>query len=1219
LNSYFFFINLYDLGYLGTIFVGLALAILLWFTKKVNRTANRFLTLALLTIVLQMVWVLGINIRLDTYFPHWSWLPLQYSLALGPLIYLYVLKVTRQKYQLGWKDLIHLFPVLIEQGAFALELKESIGSSTATYNTLAFQHLNPVVRLLFFISVVTYLYWSGKLIRYYYRNLKFNGGDRSLHELKWLNGFLKGIFLLWLGWIIYLAIDYFHYRDQSYTKTNYPFYLLLAIILIRMVILAILRSDLEEASAAPFHRQMLPVAIKQKGSWLKQKVKSNMYYQDTELSLSSLAEKLDLHPHELSRIINTVLKKNFNDFINEYRVQEVIQKMQEPAYSHLTLLGIAFTAGFNSKSTFNRVFREMTGKSPAEYMSNLKKERPSYHLRPYSNSAAVILSHDPTVGWSREKSNRNFTFRSYLKQTMIKNYLKTIWRNALRHKANTAINVIGLALGISCWLFIFLWVQNEMAVDNFHAQGKKLYAVYMNVTFSGKVISSYVTPSNYNGQTDYLVEDIRQTVPQIKDLSYYATGYDLPWGHPETFQVGEKIVKLQGSRASKDFFKMFSYPLIQGNAENALRVMNGIAISRHMAEMFFGSPANAMGRTLRYENRLNFIVTAVFENVTNQSSLKFDFMFNWDAQNKLLKWASNDFKTYVQLSENADPKIVEEQMNQYVQKKIKIPGYTIKIKMGLQPYGEQHLHNIFFNGKPDGGRIEYVRLFRGVAIFILLIACINFMNLTTAGSVKRAKEIGVRKVIGSSRTNLIGLFYGESLFFSFLAMILSLIVLCLFLPVFNQLTNEDLSYPFGNIIFWISLISVTVGTGVIAGTYPAIYLSSLKPVRVLKGVLKFSQRVTWFRKSLTVFQFVLSIILFISTIVILRQTNYIENTHLGYNKDNLVYMRIEGELTNKNKYLLFKNEVSTMPGIKMVDRSTEAPHEMNFVVSDPINWQGKEKNSTAEFKPASVGFDFIRLMGLEIVQGRDFSRTNVTDSTDAFIVNEQAVKEMGMKRPIGQWISAWKKRGHIIGVLKDYHTQSLHDQIKPVLIDIKEGEYFGVILVRIDPGKTQRALQSLATVYKEINPKYPFTYQFVDQDYANLYRSEQVTSKLAVIFAIIAISISCLGLLGLAMFSAQQRIKEFGVRKVLGASSGGLIKLFAQDFLKLVFVSFLIASPLAWYAMSRWLQNFAYKVEISWWMFVLAGLGSLVIAFFTLSFEAFKVATSKPVRSLQVE
>ena len=408
-------------------------------------------------------------------------------------------------------------------------------------------------------------------------------------------------------------------------------------------------------------------------------------------------------------------------------------------------------------------------------------------------------------------------------------------------------------------------------------------------------------------------------------------------------------------------------------------------------------------------------------------------------------------------------------------------------------------------------------------------------------------------------------------------------------------------------------------TGVIAGTYPAIYLSSLKPVRVLKGVLNFSMGANLLRKSLTGFQFVLSIVLLISTIVILRQTNYIENTHLGYDKENLVYMRIEGELANKNKYELFKNEVSRLPGITMVDRSTEAPHEINFLVSDPINWQGKEKNSAVQFKPTSAGFDFIKLMGLKIVQGRDFSQTNISDSTDAFIVNEEAVKEMGMKKPLGKWISAWKKRGHIIGVLKDYHTQSLHDPIKPVIIDIKEGEYFGVILVRIQPYKTRLALQNLATAYKNINSQYPFSYQFVDQDYAKLYRSEQIISKLTVIFAIIAISISCLGLLGLVIFSAEQRIKEFGVRKVLGASSRNLISLFVRDFLKLVFLSFLIAAPLGWYAMNKWLQGFAYKIEISWWIFVFAGLGSLIIALLTLSFEAFKVATAKPVKSLKNE
>jgi ABC-type antimicrobial peptide transport system permease subunit len=802
---------------------------------------------------------------------------------------------------------------------------------------------------------------------------------------------------------------------------------------------------------------------------------------------------------------------------------------------------------------------------------------------------------------------------------MLKSFFTTAWRNMMRHKTHTIINVAGLALGITCCLFIFLWVQDERQVDNFHPNGKNLYTVYQTFTVNGKVNSSYSSPLKFvNNKSVFLMEDIKDAIPQIKYETFYATGYELPWGHPETFQVGEKIMKLEGSRASRDFFKIFNYPIIAGNSENALKDMSGIAISRKMAAMFFNSPEQAIGKSIRYENKYNFVVSAVFEDVPAQSSLRFDFLFNWDAHKKLLDWATNNFQTYLQLSPTANPERTAVRINEYLQpRQDKAPG--VKTEIGLQRFGDQYLHGNFVNGKPDGGRIEYVNIFSEAAIFILIIACINFMNLATARSVKRAKEVGVRKVIGSTRANLIGQFFGESLLFSFMAMLVSLVLLVVLLPAFAHFTGKEFNTPFLQPSFWFWLLGLTLFTGFIAGIYPALYLSSLQPVRILKGVLRFTQGAIWFRKGLTVFQFVLSIVLLIATLVITRQTSYVQNTHLGYNRENLLYMRIEGSLANKNNYLLFKNEALKMPGIAMVDRSTEAPHAMNFVVADDIKWQGKEKDAVVGFKPASVGFDFVKIMGLQIAYGRNFSPSIVTDSTDAFMVNEEAVRQMGMKNPIGQWISAWKKRGHIIAVLKDYHTQSLHEPIKPVVIDVKEGEYFGVILIRTEAGKTKQALTSLARVYKNLNPNYPFAYQFVDQEYKKLYSSELIITQLSIVFAVVAIIISCLGLLGLVVFSAEQRVKEFGVRKVLGASLPQLTTLFASDFLQLIGVAFLIAAPLGWYAMVKWLQGFAYRIELSWWIFALAGIISALIAIATLSYEAVKTAMANPVKSLRAE
>ncbi|MEP6750113.1 MAG: ABC transporter permease [Bacteroidota bacterium] len=804
---------------------------------------------------------------------------------------------------------------------------------------------------------------------------------------------------------------------------------------------------------------------------------------------------------------------------------------------------------------------------------------------------------------------------------MIKNYFLVAWRNISRHKIYTSINVLGLALGMTCCLFIFLWVKDERAVDNFHEKGKSIYSVYQTVTSNGQSAGSYSTPLRViTGQNypSFLLENVKESIPEIKYQAYYATGYELPWGYAETFKAGEKKIKLEGSRAGKDFFKIFSYPIIEGNADNALKDLHGIAISKKMAQLFFGNVHAAIGKTLRYENRIDFIVSAVFENLPEQSSFRFDFLFNWDAQKKLLEWASNDFHSYVQLSENANAVSTAAKINQYLQPRLE-KNAGVSVQMGLQHFGDQYLHSNFVNGKPSDGRIEYVRIFSSVAIFILIIACINFMNLATAQSVKRAKEVGLRKVVGSSRLNLIAQFLGESLIFSFLAMIISVLLVYLLLPAFNHFTGKQIGSPLTQLSFWASLLLLATITGLVAGSYPALYLSALKPVRVLKGVSKFTKSAVWFRKGLTIFQFALSIVLIIATIVITRQTNYVQNTNLGYDRSNLIYTRIEGDMGKPDKYQLFKNRVTEMPGIAMVDRSSEAPHAMNFVVTDPVNWEGKEKNAAVGFKPSSVGFDFIKLMNLKIAAGRGFSREMATDSADAFMVNEEAIKQMGIKNPIGKWISAWKKKGHIIGILKDFHTHSLREAITPVVIDVKEYEYFGVLIIKTKPGQTKEALASLAKMYSEINPNYPFTYQFVDEEYKKLYSNELIISGLSVLFATLAIIISCLGLLGLVMFSAEQRVKEIGVRKVLGASLNQIIGLFSKDFMQLIAIAFLIAAPVSWYAMHQWLQKFAYRIDISWWIFVLAAGISMMIALLTIGYQAIKAAGANPVKSLRTE
>ena len=819
---------------------------------------------------------------------------------------------------------------------------------------------------------------------------------------------------------------------------------------------------------------------------------------------------------------------------------------------------------------------------------------------------------------------------SFMNMNMYKHYLTVAIRNLIRQKAFSAINVIGLALGMTCCMMIYLWVQDEKGVDNFHTNGNVLYSVYQTTYSNAEVSGGYAIPFVYTSpdleREHVLADELKEGIPEIQYATPYATTYELPWGHPMTFQVSDKIHKLEGSSAGEDFFKMFSYTLIAGDGQTALQDISSLAISRKMAELFFASPADAIGKSIRYENQLDFVVTAVFENVPTESSLKFDFLTNWEICKKgQIERSDNKFPTFIQLDEKANVKTVESKIKHFLDARTnKNVGY--KVELGLQPFRDQYLYSNFINGKPQGGRQEYIKIFSGVAVFILLIACINFMNLSTARSIKRAKEVGVRKVVGSTRFNLIGQFFGESLLLSFLALGVSLVLMQLLLPAFNSFTGKHIVSPITESSSWIFLVCLTLFTGVVAGSYPALFLSALKPVSILKGALQFTKSSLWFRKGLAGFQFVLSIMLLIATLVVSRQTSYVQNTHLGYDRENLIYFRIEGELNPK--YSVLKELASKMPDIAMVDRSSEAPHAMGFVIEDnnkfdigedAINWEGKEKGASIGFKPASVGFDFLKVMNLKIVEGRDFSRAMSTDSADAFIVNDEAVKQRQLKNPIGKWVSAWKKKGHIIGVLKDYNTHSLHEAIKPLIIDVKEYEYFGVILVRAEPGKTKEALTSLEKVCKDINPKYPFDYRFVDQEYEKLYRNEQVIEKLSNAFAVLAIMISCLGLLGLIMFSAEQRVREIGVRKVLGATVSNIVSLLSKDFLTLIFVSFFIAAPIAGYLMNQWLNGFAFKIELSWWIFVLAGGSALLIALITISVQAIQSAIANPINSLRTE
>jgi putative ABC transport system permease protein len=791
---------------------------------------------------------------------------------------------------------------------------------------------------------------------------------------------------------------------------------------------------------------------------------------------------------------------------------------------------------------------------------------------------------------------------------MLQNYFITAWRNLVRNMAFSVINISGLALGMACSLLIILWVQDERSVDNFHQNGSNLFQVYERNFYDGKIDAGYSTQG-------LLAEEMKKVIPEVK----YASGLDYASapGTMNTFEANDKVIKMAGYYAGEDFLKMFSFPLLEGNTKTALNSPGTIAISRKMAGYFFGAAENAIGKSILMENKDVLEVSAVFENLPKSSSLQFDFLRTWpdflkENSDWVHNWGNTNPQSFVQLRQDVDPSKTEMKIKDFIyqyQQKNK----SFVTELGLQPFKEKYLHSKFQNGRPEGGRIEYARLFTIVAVFLLLIACINFMNLATAQSVRRAKEVGLRKVIGAMRISLVKQFIGEAMLLTFFSIILSLVLVGALLPAFNSLTAKQIGLPVGNPFFWLALTGLLLVTGFVAGSYPALFLSSLNPVRVLKGSLKFNAGAIFFRKALVVFQFALSMMLTISMIIIYQQTKYIQSKNLGYDRENLLYIPIEGELVKK--YAVFKDEAMTLPGILNISKMRNSPTVIEHHTGS-ISWTGKNPNIATSFADGVVGYDFVKTLKLQLKEGRDFSRDFSSDSV-GFLLNETAVNKIGFQNPVGQTMTWGNRPGKVIGVLKDFHFSSMHQNIDPLIVRLDENWPWGTILVRVKAGRTKEAVAGLKKLTETLNPKFPFTFQFSDQEFSNLYHSEEIVSILSDYFALIAIFISCLGLFGLATFTAAQRRKEIGVRKVLGASVPDIMIMLSNNFLKLVAIAMLIAFPVAWYAMNQWLQNFAYKIAIEWWVFAFAGATITCIALITVGYQSVKAAIANPVKGLR--
>ena len=1235
MRSYTFHITLYDLFFFGMIFIGLNFALLLAFVKSINRSANRLLALALLTMILWMMRVLAIDTGLQAYLPDWDRLPMQFLLALGPLIYFYVLKITQPGYKFTWKDLLYFSPLLLEQGVFILEIRESIRTGVATYATPVFQQLDPLLQLLIFISIVTCLYRSHKLIQNFYRQLQPVLMDRSRLEFRWLRRLLAATALLWVLWIAYAAVDYFGYRNQLGIHVYYPFYIFFAVIIIWTAMAAFLKPQAGVAvrQSQSALKPLLPAELRGKGAWLKKKMEANGYHQDPELSLGSLAEQLGLHPHELSRIINTVLKKNFNDFINEYRVADVIRKMQEPAYDHITLMGIAYDSGFNSKSAFHRIFKEKTNKSPAEYKAEHKKELPSYNLGQQMRFATITSYHETTPRWSAEKLNRNYMFR---------NYLKIAFRSFWKHKIFTFINIIGLSIGISASLVIYLIVHYDFTFDKFHKDSDRIYRVVSNFKFQGNESHSY-------GVTTPMGPGIKNNITGVEIV---APLYTL---NPDVMVTGKNNapVKFKGqdhiTLADQNYFKIIQYKWLAGSPTTALNDPYRVVLTSERAKVYFPSLTyeQMLGRTITYDT-LKTTVSGIVQTIKENTDFScHDFISYSSAIRKtklgndlqLDSWGSTNSasEVFIKLYPKVSASNIQAQVNAMYKKKN--PQSAEDIKTGsLQSYVVQPLSDIHFN--QDYGTFDFsgpasktrAYLLLAIAGFLLLLGCINFINLTTAQATQRAKEIGIRKTMGSTRTQLIAQFLSETFLITFFAVVISIGLTPLILKLFSDFIAAGVKVNFiHQPDIFLFLFGLTVVVSVLSGFYPALLLSGYKPVLVLKNQAQSGSsrtRNAWLRKSLTVSQFVIAQFFIMATILVSKQIYYALHKDLGFKKDAIVYAETPYKTRKAATNRVMADKLRALPGVEMVSVGFPPPSS-NSTNSTTSTYKDGKKEITTSVELKYGDENYMKLYHLKILAGRGIQPG---DTAHALVINEKYAKVLGFKVPadaVGKTLGKLNGSNNmrIVGVVADFYTHSLQSPISPLLIlaaGDKDNWQNGNIHIALKPetaggGEWEKTMAAMKKIWKEMYPDDDPNYKFYDKSIEEFYTQEEHTSTLLSWATGLSILISCLGLLGLAIYTTGQRTKEIGVRKVLGASVTQIVRLLSTELVLLILLAFVIVTPLAWWAMNKWMENYADKTPISWWIFIASGAGMLITAFVTSCIQTIRAAVVNPVKSLRNE
>lgn len=788
---------------------------------------------------------------------------------------------------------------------------------------------------------------------------------------------------------------------------------------------------------------------------------------------------------------------------------------------------------------------------------------------------------------------------------MLRNYITTGFRNILRHKGYSFLNIAGLAVGLACAFFIVLWIQDEVSTDRFHESGDRIYSVMRHSTFGG---NKGTTPSIPKPLAAALVENY----PEVENTVLLS-------GETETLLSKEgKAFRPNGRWVGSDFFKVFSFPLAKGDAASALLVPESIVISPALAESYFGADwrtrDDILGSMLTLDNRLEVAVTGVFEAIPANSSLKFEFVVPVEEyirrNDGVESWSNNGLRMYARLLPGTDLLSFNAKIIDLIDEHVD----AYETDLFLYPFSEVYLRSDFENGVLVGGRIDYIRIFGLIALVIILIASINFMNLATARSAGRAREIGVRKSVGATRGELARQFLSESVIKAGLAFVISITTIVLLMPTFNSVTGKVVSvlglYP----LIWLEFAGIALVTGLLAGSYPALYLSNFNVIGVIKPNKVGKSRGAGLRKALVVVQFGLSIVLIVGTFTVYNQLSYIRGKDLGINRDNVVMVDFEGGI--KSQYDSFKGELMNVPGVLSVSSSSNNPLSISND-TNRVTWDGKDPDNNTLFWHSAVEYDFVETMGIKMDAGRTFSKEFGTDSVN-YIINWKAAAAMAMADPLGQTIQFKEQEGTIVGVMEDFHMSSMYRPITPVIFRL-EPENTNILFVRLAGNQTKEALAGFEAVYKRFNPEYPFKVRFMDEEFERAYQSEIILGSLSNIFAFVAILIACLGLFGLASFTAEQRTREIGIRKVLGASVPRVVALLSREFLVLVGGAFLIAAPIAYVVMNNWLNEFEYHTELGAGVLVASGAAALIIAWLTVSYQAIKTAVANPVNALKAE